>query len=87
VRGWGHPAADTARPPTQRLDSFEKYLEKNTERSFIDAWITVGYAQLELGLREEAFNTLRKILEISPKMIGLFRREIDENQLPREILE
>jgi hypothetical protein len=43
--------------------------------------------QLELGLREKAVTTFRRILEISPNMIGLFRHEIDENQLPREILE
>lgn len=55
--------------------------------TFIDAWTTVDYVQLELGLREEAITTFRRILEMSPKMIGLFRREINENQLPGEILE
>jgi uncharacterized Ntn-hydrolase superfamily protein len=69
------------------LQQLEKYLENNADRSFIDAWTTVGYVQLELGLREKAVTTFRRILEISPNMIGLFRHEIDENQLPREILE
>ena len=69
------------------LKEVEKYLENKEDRIYIDAWSSVGYWQMELGLREKAVNTYRKILEISPKMRGLLELMVKKNELPSEILE
>lgn len=69
------------------LQKVEKYLENRADRSYIDAWTTVGFTQLELGLREEAVNTFKKILKMSPKMVELFKFMISKNELPKEIIE
>ena len=69
---------------TQRL---EQYLKGREDRAFVDAWSTLASTQLELGLTEKAVSSYRKVLEISPNMIELFKRRIDRHELPKEVLE
>lgn len=42
---------------------------------------------MELGLTEKAVSKFKKYLEISPKMIDLFKDLVERGELPREILE
>ena len=69
---------------TQRL---EQYLKGREDRAYTDAWSTLGSTQLELGLTEKAVSTYRKVLEISPNMIELFKLRIKRHELPKEVLE
>ena len=69
---------------TQRL---EQYLKGRDDRAYVDAWSTLASAQLALGQTEKAVSTYRKVLEISPNMIELFKRRVKKNELPKEILE
>jgi Tfp pilus assembly protein PilF len=69
---------------TQRL---EQYLKGRDDRAYVDAWSTLASRQLALGQTEKAVSTYRKVLEISPNMIELFKRRVKKNELPKEILE
>lgn len=71
----------------EALGKLERFLESRADRAYIDAWMTLGSAQLELGLKEKAVATFRKYLEISPRMAPLIRDLVAEGELPEEILE
>ena len=69
------------------LGKLEKFLESRADRAYIDAWMELGSAQLESGLKEKGVATYRKYLEISPRMAPLIRGLVEEGELPEEILE
>lgn len=69
------------------LGKLETYLESRADRAYIDAWMELGSAQLELGLKEKAVSTYKKYLEISPRMAPLIKGLVEEGELPEEILE
>jgi len=71
----------------EALGNLESFLESHADRAYIDAWMELGSAQLEMGLKEEAVSTFRKYLQISPKMIGNLRELVERGELPEEILE
>jgi uncharacterized Ntn-hydrolase superfamily protein len=64
----------------------EEYLHERVDRVYVDAWSTLASAQLELGLREKAVSSYRTVLEMSPNMVELFKRRIESQELPAEIL-
>ena len=65
----------------------EQYLKGREDRAYVDAWSTLASTQLKLGLTEKAVSTYKKVLEISPNMIELFKIRIQKQELPKEILE
>ena len=69
------------------MRKLEQYLKGNEDRTFIDAWSTLGWTQLELGFKEQAVATYKKVLQISPRMLNYFKHRIEKKELPREILE
>jgi tetratricopeptide (TPR) repeat protein len=69
------------------LRNLEEFLESRADRAYIDAWMELGIAQLEMGLKEKAVETFRKYLEISPGMAPFIRGLVAEGRLPEEILE
>lgn len=69
------------------LGNLEDFLESRADRAYIDAWMELGSAQLEMGLKDKAVATYRKYLEISPGMTPLIRGLVEEGKLPEEILE
>jgi len=71
----------------EALGKLERFLESRADRAYIDAWMTLGSAQFELGLKENALVSFRKYLEISPRMAPLIRDLVAEGELPEEILE
>jgi len=71
----------------EALGKLETFLESRADRAYIDAWMELGSAQLELGLKEKAMATFMKYLEISPRMAPLIRDLVEEGELPEEILE
>jgi len=77
----------SGRDKSVALRNLEEFLESRADRAYIDAWMDLGMAQLELGLKEKAVATFRKYLEISPGMIPFMRGLVAEERLPEEILE
>ena len=76
-------------PPETKLEAVERlegYLRDSQGRFNVDAHLTLAYAKLELGLKEEAVKVFRGILEASPAMEGYFRDRIGRQELPKEIL-
>jgi len=71
----------------EALGRLEGFLESRADRAYIDAWMELGSAQLEVGLKEKAVATFRKYLEISPGMAPRIRELVAERELPEEILE
>jgi len=71
----------------EALGELERFLESRADRSYMDAWMELGSAQLERGLKEKAVSTFRKYLQISPNMIGNLRDLVERGELPEEILE
>jgi uncharacterized Ntn-hydrolase superfamily protein len=71
----------------EALGKLERFLESRADRAYIDAWMELGSAQLEMGLKEKAVSTFRKYLEISPRMTPLIKGLVEEGKLPEEILE
>lgn len=69
------------------LRNLEEFLESRADRAYIDAWMELGSAQLEMGLKEKAVATFRRYLEISPGMAPFIRGLVVEGKLPAEILE
>jgi uncharacterized Ntn-hydrolase superfamily protein len=69
------------------LRNLEEFLESHADRAYIDAWMELGIAQLEMGLKEKAVETFRKYLKISPGMAPFIRGLVAEGRLPEEILE
>ena len=68
------------------LEKVERFLEPRQDRAFIDMWMTLGHAQIEMGLTDKAISTFKKYLEISPKMIDSFRELIKKGELPEAII-
>ena len=69
------------------IHQLEQYLKGREDRAYIDAWSTLASTQFELGLTEKAVSTYKKVLEICPNMIDLFKRRVMKKELPKEILE
>lgn len=69
------------------LEKVEQHLKNNEDRSYFDAWMSLGDMQMELGMTEKAVSTFKKCLEISPKTIERFKDLVKKNELPKEILE
>ncbi len=69
------------------LRKLEEFLESRADRAYIDAWMELGAAQLEMGLKEKAVETFRRYLEISPGMTPFIEGLVAEGKLPEEILE
>lgn len=69
------------------LEKVEQHLKNNEDRSYFDAWMSLGDMQMELGMTEKAVSTFKKCLEISPRTIELSKDLVKKNELPKEILE
>lgn len=67
------------------LANLERFLEDKEDRVYVEAWTAVAEAFAKMGITDKAAYYYSKVLEISPNMIELLRREAKTGKIPREI--
>ncbi len=65
--------------------NLERFLEDKEDRAYVDAWTAVAEAFSEMKIADKAAYYYRKVLEISPNMIELLKRQARTGDIPREI--
>lgn len=67
------------------LRSLERFLEDKEDRAYVEAWTAVAEAFSKMKMTDKAAYYYRKVLEISPNMIQLLRRQARTGDIPGEI--
>lgn len=76
-------ASDKEKPTA--LTNLERFLEDKEDRVYVEAWIAVAEAFSKMRMTSKAAYYYRKVLEISPNMVELLRRQAKTGDIPREV--
>jgi uncharacterized Ntn-hydrolase superfamily protein len=72
---------------SEALAKLEKFLKDKEDRIYIDIWTTIADIFTKKAMEKKGVYYYKKVLQISPKMINLFKRDAKTENLPREIAE
>jgi len=69
----------------EALARLEQFLKDKEDRIYIDIWKTIADIFSKKAMKKKAVYYYKKVLQISPEMINLFKRNAKTGNLPREI--
>ena len=79
--------AETEEAKIQALRDMDEYLSDKVDKTVVDYHSFVASTSIGLGLHERAVAAYKRVLKISPKLMGPIRNEGERGKIPADVLD